>query len=177
MTTDVAQAAPGLAADDPLGPLRAALLAAARQTAERTVRSAEAAAGERLAEARAHAAELMAEARTRGEAEAASLMATESAAAHRAARLVVLAAQHAVYQQLRAAACVAVRDLLADETNRARLAALLRSRLGEAAVVISTADGGLHATSSDGRAVDASCGALVDLALGTLDGEALWSAP
>ena len=177
MTTDLARATPGPATADPLRPLRAALLAAARDDAERSLRSAEAAAGERLAEARTRADGLLAEARARGEAEAATLVAAEAAAAQRAARRVVLTAQREVYDRLRTAAGAAVRDLLTDDATRARLAATLRSRLGGDAEVAPTPDGGLRATADDGRAVDASVATLVDLALDTLDGEALWSTP
>ena len=177
MTTDVARVTPDPVTADPLRPLRAALLAAARDDAGRSVRAAESAAGERLVEARASADGLLAEARTRGESEAATLVAAEAAAAQRAARRVVLTAQREVYDRLRTAAGMAVRDLLTDDATRARLAATLRSRLGGDAEVAPTPDGGLRATAADGRAVDASVATLVDLALDTLDGEALWSTP
>lgn len=177
MTTDLARTAPGPATADPLRPLHAALLATARDDAERTVRAAETAAVERLAEGRTRADGLLAEARARGEAEAATMVAAEAAAAQRAARRVVLTAQREVYDRLRTAAGAAVRDLLADDASRARLAAMLRSRLGGDAEVVPTPDGGLRATAPDGRAVDASVVTLVDLALDTLDGEALWSTP
>ncbi len=177
MTTDLARTAPGPATAEPLRPLRAALLATARDDAERSVRAAEAAAGDRVAEARTRADALLAEARARGAAEAATMVATEAAAAQRAARRVVLTAQREVYERLRKAGGAAVRDLLTDDDTRTRLAATLRSRLGGDAEVAATPDGGLRATAPDGRAVDASVATLVDLALDTLDGEALWSTP
>ena len=67
---------------------------------------------------------------TRGEAEAAAMVAAEAAAAQRAARPVVLTAQREATSACATAARAAVRDLLADDAVRARLARCSGSRLG-----------------------------------------------
>lgn len=159
-----------------LEPLRAALIARARAEAGR-VRAAAAEDGRQvLAGARDEAAALVADARAQGEADAAALLAVERSHARRVARGAVLAAQRAVYDELRERARIAVRALLADPDRRARLATVVRGRLGDHAVVRDRPDGGLVAESPDGRGVDASVEALVDSALADLDLEQLWAA-
>ncbi len=96
-------------------------------------------------EARKQAAALLADARSQGETEGAALLAVDRARARRTARSVVLTAQRAAYDELRRQACDAVQRLLDDPARQARLAAVLRSKLGEDAVICEQAGGGLTA--------------------------------
>lgn len=159
-----------------LEPLRAALIARARAEADRVCADAETAGRQLLAEGRDEAEALLAKARAQGETDAAAMFASEMDRARRSARGVVLAAQRAAYTELRQRALTAVRGLLADPARRARLAAVLRSQLGDQAVVREHPDGGIVAETPDGRSLDASIEKLVDSAVADLDLEQLWAA-
>lgn len=159
-----------------LEPLRAALVARARAEADRLCADAETAGGEMLAEADDEAEALLAKARAQGETDAAAMFASEMDRARRSARGVVLAAQRAAYNELRQRAITAVRGLLADPARRARLATVLRSQLGDQAVIREHPDGGIVAETPDGRSIDASIEKLVDNAVADLDLEQLWEA-
>lgn len=159
-----------------LEPLRVALIARANAEADR-VRAAAEADGQRLiAKANDEVATLLSSARAEGEAEAAALLADEAARARQAARSIVLGAQRAAYDELRRRACAAVHALLEDPAMRGRLAAVLRSQLGEDAVIHAQPDGGLQAITSNGRSIDASIGALVSSAVTEMDLGRLWAA-
>lgn len=158
-----------------LEPLRAALIARARADADRLCADAETAGRELLAGAGEEAEALLAKARAQGETDAAAMFASEMDRARRSARGVVLAAQRAAYNELRQRALTAVRGLLSDPARRARLATVLRSQLGDQAVIHEHSDGGIVAETSDGRSVDASIEKLVDNAVGELDLEQLWA--
>ena len=69
----------------------------------------------------------------------------------------------------------AVRELLSDPERYQRLAATVRSELGQDATVRDHADGGLVAEAPDGRRIDASVDVLVERALKNLELEQLWS--
>ena len=157
-----------------LEPLRAALLTRARTEAARIQAAADADAQQVMAAAREQSAAVLAQARTDGEAQAAALLASEAALSRQMARGLILGAQRAMYDDLRARACSAVRGLLDDPERRARLAATLRSRLGSDAVITDHSDGGLLAETDDGRSIDASVGALVDAVINGTDLEQLW---
>lgn len=159
-----------------LEPLRAALLEQARSDAD-AAEAAAAAHGEQLLEsARRQRVALLDEARARGEADAVVMLRTERARAQREARGLVLGAQRAAYDDLRKDASVAVRALLEDPSERARMSAAVRAQLGEKAVVRDHPDGGLVGEAPDGRMVDASVATLVDAALASIDLQSLWAA-
>ncbi len=148
-----------------LEPLRIALLARARTDADNQRAAAEDE-GRRVVEAaRREADAALAEARSRGEADAAGMLTVERAQARRTARAVVLAAQHAAYDELCRQARAAVADLLADPDRHRGLAVIVRERLGDGAVVRDDPAGGVVAESPDGRRIDASVGALVTAAM------------
>lgn len=161
--------------ENALEPLRAALLARARADADNQRAAAEDA-GRRVVEAAQREADAaLDEARSRGEADAAGLLAVERAQARRTARAVVLAAQRAAYDELCRQARAAVADLLADPDRHRRLAVTVRERLGDGAIVRDDPAGGVVAESPDGRRIDASVDALVGTAMGELDLEQLWA--
>ena len=91
---------------------------------------------------------------------------------------VVLSTQHApeiTYDELRADARSAVRELLADPGREQRLVALVRDRLGPDAQVRPHPSGGVVGQAPDGRRVDASVDALVEQALAGIDLDPLWT--
>ncbi len=140
-----------------------ALVAAARDEARRTETG-----------ARTEADALLEGARRAGERDGAALAAADRAAAARRARAELLRARREVFDEIRARARGEVARLLADPAVRDDLAAALRSRLGARAQVSPTGDGGLRATTPDGRTVEASVAALVDDAVARLDLDLLW---
>jgi hypothetical protein len=158
-----------------LGPLRTALEARATKEAERLVAVAEAEGSEAVAAARRRADAMLQEARDQGRRDGEELVEVELATARRRARARVLAEQGSAYQRLRALGRHTVRAVLDEPEDCARMVAVLRARLGDAAAVSDTADGGLRAIATDGRTVDASVGTLADAVLATLDLEPLWS--
>jgi vacuolar-type H+-ATPase subunit E/Vma4 len=158
-----------------LAPLRRTLLTHAEAEARARAGSAEAEGRELLEAARRQRDSLLQEARTRGEADGALRLSAERARVQRGARRVVLAAQRSAYDDLRRQAVNAVRELFEEPAERARLTAVLRRRLGAEAVVGDHPAGGLVGEARDGRVVDASVDALVDLALTNLDLESLWT--
>jgi hypothetical protein len=101
-----------------LEPVRRALLARARADAD----AARAAAGEQaqaaVGQARARVERLVAQARSEGETDAAVALAAARARARRRARSVVLAAQRAAYEELRARARVEAARLAGDVRRR-----------------------------------------------------------
>ena len=157
-----------------LEPVRAALLTAAEEEAQALTASIEAEGRELLADARRQRDRVLQEARERGAADGAMRLSTERAGVQREARRIVLGAQQTAYDELRRQAVAAVRELLEVPTERAGLMQVLRSRLGADAVIHDHPTGGLVGESGDGRVVDASVDALVDLALANLDLESLW---
>jgi vacuolar-type H+-ATPase subunit E/Vma4 len=157
-----------------LEPLRAALLTGADAQARAVEAASEAESRELLASARRRRDAVLQDARARGEAEGSLRVRSERARVQREARGLVLAAQRAAYDDLRARARTAVRELLEDPAERQRLAASLRSRLGPDAVVRAHG-GGLVGESADGRVVDASVEALVDAAVASVDLQHLWA--
>jgi vacuolar-type H+-ATPase subunit E/Vma4 len=162
---------------DPLEPLRSALLTQARRDADRLRAAADSEAAAAVAAAEAEAAALVDRARVQGESDARGLQAQERARQRRADRAVVLEAERAAYDELTRRSRDAVRELLADADNRARLALVLTDRLGPGASVTELPDGGMHAEDVEGRSVDASVAALVQGALSQLDVTRLWEGP
>jgi hypothetical protein len=158
-----------------LAPLQAALVARSRAQADALVDAAQAEGEAALGDAQAHVHALLSEARRQGEADGADVLAAERAAARRAARTALLAAQRAVYDDLVRQARHTVIEVLDRPGSRERLEAGLRRRLGGVADVTETPDGGLLARTADGRTIDASVAALADSAVGGLDLEDLWS--
>jgi vacuolar-type H+-ATPase subunit H len=160
---------------DALAPLREALLDAARADAARALEEAERDADRTVAEARERASATLEDARRRGRADGASRLATARAATRRDARAVVLRAQRAAYEGLRAAAVDAVSQDLSGDEGRNRVRSLVEGTLGPDAELVDGPDGELHGRAPDGRVVDVSAARLVDLALARLDVEGLWS--
>ena len=160
-----------------LEPLRQALLRRADAAADALRAAAEREAGGAIEAARQQAAAVLARARADGEADAAQRQAEDRSRARREARRVVLAAQRAVYEELRARARAAVRELLTDPDAQRRLVALVRARLEPDARVRPHRSGGVVGELPDGRRVDASVDALVEQALAGLDLAALWATP
>lgn len=158
-----------------LAPLQAALVTRARAEAGAMVSAAEAEGQAALATAQAQADTLLADARRQGEADGADVLAAERAAARRAARSGLLAAQRGVYDELVRQARHTVRTLLDQPGNRSRLESALRRRLGDSVEVVGAPDGGLLARAADGRTIDASVAAVADSALDTVDLEELWT--
>lgn len=166
---------PGVAAA--LDPLRQVLLRRAEAAADALRLAAERDARAATDAARERAAAVLARARADGEADAAQRQAEDRARSRHEARRVVLAAQLAVYQDLRAGARAAVRELLADPDVERRLVALVRARLAPDARVWPHPSGGVVGELPDGRRVDASVDALVERALAGLDLGPLWATP
>jgi len=158
-----------------LAPLRTALLTLAESEARARTESSEAEGRELLEAARRQRDRVLQEARTRGEADGALRLSAERARVQREARRVVLAAQRSAYDDLRQQAVTAVRELVEEPAARARLTAVLHHRLGAQAVIRDHPAGGLVGEAGDGRVIDASVDALVDLALTSLDLESLWT--
>lgn len=162
-----------------LAPVQRALAAEAHATADRVIAAARAAAAGTLAEAEREAAAIVAGARAQGVADATAALAGERARGRRRARSVVLAAQRAAYQDLRAAVEAAVLGLrAAPDYPRlvAALTALARADLGPDAVVREEPAGGIVAT-APGRQVDYSLRALADRApaAARVEPEQLWT--
>jgi len=158
-----------------LEPLQQALLRRANATAEDTRAEAQRQASAAIDRARQDAAATLSRARTDGEADAAQRRAEDEGRARRTARGIVLAAQRAVYDELRTQARAAAGELLADPDQHRRLVTLLRTLLGPGAVVRDHPMGGVIGEAPDGRRIDASVDMLVERALTDLDLEPLWA--
>lgn len=157
-----------------LEPLRTALLADARAEAERIEAEAHAEAAARVAAAEAEAAALVERARAEGEAAAELEVAHDRAEAQRHARVLRLAAQRAVYEELRRQTLAGAAALHGTARYRAlldRLRNAAQTQLGSEAHVEPAACGGVVGR-SDGRSVDYSLDALVERALAGLGGDA-----
>ncbi len=164
---------------DPLGPVRAALMASAGADAARVLARADADVAERLAAAGVEAARVRESAAEDVALEVDTIAAEARVRARRQERAIVLAAQRAAYEQLRAGARAAVRGLRGDTAYQPlleRLGAVARERLGPGAVVREHPDGGVVAEVAGRRlslTLDAAAERAVD-ALGR-DVERLWT--
>lgn len=166
-------------AREALAPVREALLARAREDAERACADAESEVAARVDAARTEVAALVAEARAQGELDTRALVELERARARRAARALVLGARRQAYEELRAACREATAALLAGPSYpavRERLVAEAQDALGPDAVIEEAPEGGVLAR-VPGRRVDLSCAALAERALASLgtDVEQLWA--
>ncbi|WP_055491310.1 hypothetical protein [Streptomyces sp. TP-A0356] len=167
--------APGPA--DPLTPVRAELLRAARADADTVLARARADADEAMRAARTEAETLLDRAREQGAADGTAAAARERVRARQDAWTRELCARAEVYADLRARVRTGVRDALADTgVLRVRLEERARALLGTGARVTATVDGGVTAE-TPGRRVDLSANALADRALDRLGAEAetLWA--
>ncbi|GGS55498.1 hypothetical protein [Streptomyces cinerochromogenes] len=165
-----------IAGSDGLDPVRAALLRAARASADAMRERARADADDTLRSARAAAEEVLARARDLGGSDGAAGAARVRVRALQDAWAVELAARAEVYAALRAAIRAGVRRALEEDTSaRVRLAGVARDLLGPGAAVTPLADGGVTA-GVPGRRVDLSADALADRALDRLGvrAESLW---
>jgi len=165
------------AADAALGPVREALLAAAGAEAERVVRAARDEAAHTVAEASAQAHGVVEQGRREGADDAAAALAAERSRTHRQARALVLDAQRAAYDDLRAAVqqqAMALADDPAWPHLRNRLVAHARRLLGSDAE-LADVPGGVRAASGS-RTVDLTVSSLAEAELVALgpEVEKLW---
>ncbi len=165
------------AADAALAPLREALLAAAGAEADSTVRAAQDAAAHTLAAASAQAQDVVEQARHEGRSDAGAALAAERSRSHRQARALVLAAQRAAYDDLRAAVrqqAAVLPDDPAWPQWRDRLAAHARRLLGTDAELVEV-PGGVRARSGS-RTVELTVSSLAEAELVALgpEVEKLW---
>ncbi|MGZ4610155.1 MAG: hypothetical protein ACXV2H_07855 [Actinomycetes bacterium] len=178
MTTADLDTAPVALPTDPLAAVRAALLAAATADAQRVLAGVDAEVAEARAAAEERAAALRDAAAAQAAADAATIAAEARARARRQERAILLAAQRSAYEQLRAQARAAVRDLRRDPGYPAlltRLTAAARQRLGPTALVREHPDGGVLAEDG-GRRLSLTLDAATDRAVDALGAEVeqLW---
>ena len=142
--------------EDPLSPVRTALLTAAHEDAERQRRVAEQAAASTVEQARQESAELLRRARAEGEADAEQVRLDQRARARRRARSLVLSAEDAALRRLRTTVHERLAQLWADPHTRApireHLEARARSDLGPDVDVKDDPRGGLVARLDHARA-------------------------
>jgi vacuolar-type H+-ATPase subunit E/Vma4 len=160
-----------------LQPVREALLAAAHAEAERTVRAAQEAADHALAEASDRARALVEQGRREGGADADAALTSERSRTHRRARGLVLAAQRAAYDALRAGVQQQVAALPQDPAwpdMREQLAVRARQLLG-ADAELADVPGGVVARAGS-RTVELTVSSLADAELVELgpEVEKLW---
>jgi cell division septum initiation protein DivIVA len=150
--------------DDPLLPVRAALLAKAREDAERVLADAKADADAVLAGAAAEAQRIHEVAQAEADRYVAALAAELRARSRRQARAVVLAGQRAAYERLRQRARAAAGQLRYDPDYPKFLAAVtaqVRDRLGADADAREHPDGGVVAEAG-GRRLTVTLAGLAD---------------
>ncbi|MFF3518118.1 hypothetical protein [Streptomyces sp. NPDC002573] len=162
---------------DPLDPVRAGLLRAARTDADVVVARARADAEETVRTARAEAAAVLERARDQGAADGTAAAARERVRAREDAWARELAARADAYADFWHRVRGGVRDRLAESDGfLARLEERARTLIGTGAQVTATPDGGVTAE-VPGRRVDLSADALADRAVQRLGAEAqnLWA--
>ena len=165
--------------DEPLEPVRQAILAAARADAARLLADADTEATAAVARADAEAARIRTSARAQGEADAEAVLVAERARARRRARALVLAAQRAAYEELRDRVAGALPGLRAGAGYagwRDGVGEQVREMLGEGTVLSEHPDGGVVGE-APGRRVAVTLTGLADEAVDALgaDLEGLWS--
>lgn len=141
---------------DELRPVREALLAQAREDADRVIAAARAEAAAVLDAAHREADAIRGRARALGQADAEAVLAARRSRTRRAARATVLRAQRDVYDEVHRrvrAAVTAMRDDDAYPGLLARLAAQGRATLGADATVTESSTGGVVCESGGRRAV------------------------
>ncbi|MFF9391341.1 hypothetical protein [Streptomyces griseoluteus] len=161
---------------DPLSPVRAELLRAARVSADTVRDGAQADVEETLRSARATAEAVLARARALGSADGAVAAARERVRAAQDAWTAELAARAEVYAALRAAVLAGVRrKFVEDASLRSCCGEAARRVLGAQARVTAASEGGVTAE-VPGRRLDLSADALADRALNRLGvlAETLW---
>lgn len=159
-------------------PVRAALLAHAHEDADRAVHAARAEADAAVDRARDEARATVDRARAEAESDAVAVLAVDQGRARRRARALVLAAQRAAYDDLVAAAHVAVREPVDDEhwpEMRETLVRRVHDALGPDAQVELVADGVVGRAGE--RVLDLRLAALADAQIEALgpEIEGLWS--
>ncbi|GAB2856353.1 hypothetical protein [Nocardioides pacificus] len=164
---------------DPLGPVRAALLARAEAEAQRLLAEADEEASGVLAQARAEADGIRAAARAQGELDAARELVSARARIRRRARTAVLSAQRDAYAELRARVLDELAGLRGDPGYGAwcdRLRERVQAVLGADARVVDSPSGGVVAE-ADGRRVECTLVGLADRVIDGLgaDVEGLWA--
>lgn len=159
-----------LGAASRLDPVRARMLRDAADQAAQIVADAHRAADVIAARAQQDAARVLAQARAAGQRDGAVLAEAERSRGRRAARRLVLRAQRAALDELRARVRTEVTALRGDPGYRQlhdRLAALARLTAGPGVVLADSPDGGVLARSA-GVTVDCSLARLADLAVQAL---------
>jgi vacuolar-type H+-ATPase subunit E/Vma4 len=165
--------------DDPLAPVRDALLLAAEADAAGDLADADAYAAQARTRARDEADRIAREALDGGESDAARVVAAERARVRRQARSIVLRAQREAWEELRrrvATATAALSDDPAYPEIRARLAATVQRELGsQGDDVVELADG--FAVTAGGRRASLTLTQLAERAASDAlpDLERLWS--
>jgi vacuolar-type H+-ATPase subunit E/Vma4 len=165
--------------EDPLAPVRGALLHAAERDAARMVAAARADAEEARSRGVREADALRDRARAQGEADGQGAVVTARRRARRRARSAVLRAQGEAYAQLRRevrAAVIQLRDEPGYPALHDRLVAEALSTLGPGATVVESPLGGVVAEAA-GRRVDLTLPALADRLLDSMGAElvGLWA--
>jgi len=155
-TTSASPATPPDVVEDPLQPLRSALLAAAERDAQVEVAAAEEEHRRLLAEARSEAGRLRAQARAEGERDAEQLRVEQRARARRRARATVLAEQRRALDDLHREVANRLSRLWTDPATRDairdRLVATARADLGAQVSVHDLPEGGVVAAADHVRA-------------------------
>ncbi len=164
--------------EDPLAPVRSALLARAHADAAALLAQADDDVAAEVAQARRRADTVRADAAARGTAEAEAVMRSEMTRARREARTVLLRARRQARDRLRSEVGQRLAELRDDPAYpriRARLEARARDSLGADAVVEEDPSGGLVARAGSRRVVY-SFAALADQVLEDLGAEleGLW---
>ncbi|MGW3498041.1 hypothetical protein [Streptomyces sp. NPDC001020] len=162
---------------DPLAPVRAELLRAARADADAVLARARADADEAVRAARTEADALLDRARQGGAADGTAAAARERVLARQDAWARELSARAEVYEDLRTRVRAGVRDALADSgALQGRLEERARTLLGTEARITAAVDGGVTAQ-TPGRRVDLTADALAERALARAGAEAetLWA--
>jgi hypothetical protein len=159
MTTSTAALGPtptAVAGNDPLAPVRRALLDHAQRDAEDALAAAEAEAAAVLERAREEAGRLTTQARRDGEHDAEALRREQQARTRRRSRSIVLSAQRAALDELSSQAHRAVRALWDDPVTgpqiRARLTEQARLDLGPDTDVVDHPAGGIEARAAGTKA-------------------------
>jgi len=156
--------------NDGVEPLRRVLLADAKTEAERIEAAAQAEAEARIAAALRDAEALLEQARAEGESAAEIQVAHDHAESRRHARVVLLAAQREIYEELRRRSLAEASALKGTPRYRAlldRLRSAAHTQLGPGAHVEPAPNGGVVGTCG-GRSVDYSLDALVERSLDAL---------
>ncbi|MFC0530519.1 V-type ATP synthase subunit E family protein [Phytohabitans kaempferiae] len=165
--------------DPVLAPVRAALLARAREEADQIRERSEVDARDAVTAATMEADHIRQHAHAEGEAHAATAVAAARSQAREQARALVLGARREAYERLRDAARRAVARMGAEPEFapiRQRMVAAVRATLGPDAQITDVPDGGV-AGAADGRRLDLSLTGFADRAVQAVAGREAETGP